>query len=119
MQGVILKKADDNIICSIQIQVVIPKRGVIQFGKCCFERFIAIFPAFSLCTSHYLRSVRGDYSKSALSSILPPVQLHCLFHDVIPVVLFTDKVGCLFLHFHYFFRMVTGILQFFSKIIYV
>lgn len=33
MQGVILKKADDNIICSIQIQVVILKRGVMQFGK--------------------------------------------------------------------------------------
>lgn len=33
MQGVILKKADDNIICYIQIQVVILKRGVIQFGK--------------------------------------------------------------------------------------
>ena len=36
MQGVILKKADDNIICSIQIQVVILKRGVMQFGKYMF-----------------------------------------------------------------------------------
>ena len=33
MQGVILKKADDNIICSIQSQVVILKSGVIQFEK--------------------------------------------------------------------------------------
>lgn len=33
MQGVILKKVDDNIICSIQSQAVILKRGVIQFGK--------------------------------------------------------------------------------------
>ena len=33
MQGVILKKTDDNIICSIQIQVVIQKCGFIQFGK--------------------------------------------------------------------------------------
>ena len=33
MQGVILKKADDNIICSIQRQVVIPKMEVLQFGK--------------------------------------------------------------------------------------
>lgn len=37
MQGVILKKADDNIICSIQIQVVILKRGVMQFGKYMFS----------------------------------------------------------------------------------
>lgn len=36
MQGVILKKADDNIICSIQIPVVILKRGVMQFGKYMF-----------------------------------------------------------------------------------
>ena len=36
MQGVILKKTDDNIICSIQIQVVILKRGVMQFGKYMF-----------------------------------------------------------------------------------
>lgn len=33
MQGVMLKKADDNIICSIQIQVVIPKMEVLLFGK--------------------------------------------------------------------------------------
>ena len=31
MQGVILKKADDNIICSIQIQVVILKMEALQF----------------------------------------------------------------------------------------
>lgn len=61
MQGVILKKADDNIIYSIQIQVVILKRVVIQFRECRFQRIIAIFPVSSLCTSHYLRSVRGDY----------------------------------------------------------
>lgn len=36
MQGVILKKTDDNIICSIQTQVVIPKRGVMQFEKYIF-----------------------------------------------------------------------------------
>ena len=33
MQGMTLKKTDDNIICSIQSQVVILKRGFIQFGK--------------------------------------------------------------------------------------
>ena len=60
MQGVILKKADDNIICSIQRQVVIPKMEVLQFGKYKLKRIIAIFQTFSLCTSHYLRSVRGD-----------------------------------------------------------
>ena len=36
MQGVILKKTDDNIICSIQSQVVILKRGVMQFEQCGF-----------------------------------------------------------------------------------
>ena len=113
MQGVILKKADDNIICSIQIQVVILKRGVMQFGKYMFERIIAIFKAFSLCTSHYLRSVRGDYLLLILSSALLPIQCKCLIHHFIPVVFCTDKVGCLILHFHNHFRMVTGILQFF------
>ena len=34
--GYKIKKADDNIICSIQIQVVILKRGVMQFGKYMF-----------------------------------------------------------------------------------
>lgn len=43
MQGVILKKADDNIICSIQSQVVILKRGTIQFGEYIIHRIIAIF----------------------------------------------------------------------------
>lgn len=33
MQGVILKKADDNIICSIQRQVVILKMEVLQSEK--------------------------------------------------------------------------------------
>ena len=42
MQGVILKKADDNIICSIQIQVVIPKRGVMPFRDYYFHRSITI-----------------------------------------------------------------------------
>lgn len=36
MQGVTLKKVDDNIICSIQSQVVILKRGVMQFEKYIF-----------------------------------------------------------------------------------
>lgn len=43
MQGVILEKTDDNIICSIQSQVVILKRGVTQFGMCNFKRIIAVF----------------------------------------------------------------------------
>lgn len=34
------------------------------------RRKYAIFPAFLLCTSHYLRSVRGDYLLSILSSII-------------------------------------------------
>lgn len=46
MQGVILKKADDNIICSIQIQVVILKRGVIQFGKFLFSVLSPFFRRF-------------------------------------------------------------------------
>lgn len=33
MQGVILKKADDNIICSIQRRVVILKMEVLQSEK--------------------------------------------------------------------------------------
>lgn len=43
MQGGILKKADDNIICSIQSQVVILKMEVSQFGKYKLQRIIAIF----------------------------------------------------------------------------
>lgn len=109
MRGVILKKANDNIICSIQIQVVILKRGVIQFGKHYFERIIANFRRFHyvhLTTCVRLEEII-DYQCLHLFS---PVQLHGFFHNFIPVVLFTDEIcGLLFVCIH-LFRMVTSVL---------
>ena len=51
--------------------------------------------------------------------LLSPVQFHRFLYNFIPIVFCTDKVSCLLLHFHNHFRMVTGILQFFSQVLYI
>lgn len=51
--------------------------------------------------------------------LFSPVQFHRFLYDFIPVIFLADKVSCLLLHFHNHFRMVTGILQFFSQVLYI
>ena len=51
--------------------------------------------------------------------LFSPVQFHRFLYNFIPVIFLADKVSCLILHFHNHFRMVTGILQFFSQVLYI
>ena len=51
--------------------------------------------------------------------LLSPVQFHRFLYNFIPVIFLADKVSCLLLHFHNHFRMVTGLLQFFSQVLYI
>ena len=78
------ESADDNVICSTRTEVVILKRGVMQSENMIFMRIFAIFQAFSLCTSHYLRSVRGDYL-SLISSLFYPLYY---FQQLIIIVIY-------------------------------
>ena len=51
--------------------------------------------------------------------LLSPVQFHRFLYNFIPVIFLADKVSCLILHFHNHFWMVTGLLQFFSQVLYI
>ena len=51
--------------------------------------------------------------------LFSPVQFYRFLYNFIPVVFLADKVSCLILHFHNHFWMVTGLLQFFSQVLYI
>lgn len=51
--------------------------------------------------------------------LFSPVQFHRFLYNFIPVVFLADKVSCLILHSYNHFWMVTGILQFFSQVLYI
>ena len=51
--------------------------------------------------------------------LFSPVQFHRFLYNFIPVIFLADKVSCLILHSYNHFWMVTGILQFFSQVLYI
>ena len=65
------------------------------------------------------RSCSLDISET--SRIKDMLGLLSLYFDkpLIPVVFLADKVSCLILHSYNHFWMVTGILQFFSQVLYI
>ena len=83
-----------------------------------FELMLVLSGEFSLLIDgrSYLLH-KGDYQYSHL--LFSPVQFHRFLYNFIPVIFLADKVSCLILHFHNHFRMVTGILQFFSQVLYI
>ena len=123
--------------CSIQTQVVILKvlmikssavtepryrdknctRSSIHFSKSAVNTpFFWHFHYVHLTTCVRLEEIIY-YQYSHL--LLSPVQFHRFLCNFIPVIFLADKVSCLILHFHNHFRMVTGILQFFSQVLYI
>ena len=115
--------------CSIQTQVMIPKVLMIKSSAVTEPRwrdknrtrsfahllksavnslFFSRFHYVHLTTCVRLEEIiYYQYSHQFLS----PIQLHRFFHNLIPVVFFTNKISrLLFVHLH-LFGIVTGILQ--------